>query len=52
MEKLFLSSKEVSDLLNISQQQSYKIILDFNKKLSECGFFILRGKINRQFFMK
>ena len=31
MEKLFLTSNEVADLLNISQQQAYKIIRDMNK---------------------
>lgn len=52
MEKLFLDSKEVAELLNISQQQAYKVIRDLNKKLSARGFLILRGKINRQFFME
>ena len=33
MEKLFLTSNEVADLLNISQQQAYKIIRDMNKQL-------------------
>lgn len=28
MEKLFLTSNEVANLLNISQQQAYKIIRD------------------------
>ena len=27
MEKLFLTSNEVADLLNISQQQTYKMML-------------------------
>lgn len=44
MEKLFLTSKEVADLLNISQQQAYKIIRDMNKQLAEHGFLILREK--------
>ena len=33
MEKLFLTSNEVADLLNVSQQQAYKIIRDMNKQL-------------------
>ena len=52
MEKLFLTSKEVADLLNISQQQAYKIIRDMNKQLAERGFLILRGKINKKYFME
>ncbi len=45
MEKLFLTSNEVADLLNISQQQAYKIIRDMNKQLAEHGFLVLRGRI-------
>ena len=52
MEKLFLTSNEVADLLNISQQQAYKIIRDMNKQLVEDGFLILRGKINKKYFME
>ena len=44
MEKLFLISNEVADLLNISQQQAYKIIRDMNKQLAEHGFLVLRGR--------
>lgn len=52
MEKLFLTSNEVADLLNISQQQAYKIIRDMNKQLAENGFLILRGRINKKYFME
>lgn len=51
MEKLFLTSNEVADLLNISQQQAYKIIRDMNQ-LAEHGFLILRGRINKKYFME
>ncbi|HEY4533175.1 MAG TPA: hypothetical protein VIG61_03380 [Fusobacterium sp.] len=34
MEKLFLTSNEVTDLLNVSQQQAYKIIRDMNKQFA------------------
>lgn len=52
MEKLFLTSNEVADLLNISQQQAYKIIRDMNKQLAEHNFLILRGRINKKYFME
>lgn len=52
MEKLFLNSNEVADLLNISQQQAYKIIRDMNKQLAEHGFLVLRGRINKKYFME
>lgn len=52
MEKLFLTSNEVAELLNISKQQAYKIIRDMNKELSENGFLVLRGRINKNYFME
>ena len=52
MEKLFLTSNEVADLLNVSQQQAYKIIRDMNKQLAEHGFLVLRGRINKKYFME
>ena len=50
--KLFLTSNEVADLLNVSQQQAYKIIRDMNKQLAEHGFLVLRGRINKKYFME
>ncbi len=46
MEKLFLTSNEVADLLNISQQQAYKIIRDMNKQYikpssDDIGFILI-----------
>ena len=52
MEKLFLISKVVADLLNISQQQAYKIIRDMNKQLAEHCFLVIRGRITKKYFME
>ena len=52
MDKLFLDSKEVARLLDVSQQQAYKIIREMNKALGEKGFVTLRGRINKQYFME
>ena len=52
MEKLFLTSNEVTDLLNVSQQQAYKIIRDMNKQLDEHGLRGLRGRINKKYVME
>ena len=52
MEKLFLDSKEVANLLSVSQQQAYKIIREMNKVLAKKGFLTLRGKINKKYFME
>ncbi len=52
MEKLFLTSREVADILNVSQQKAYQIIRELNEKLAEQGFLTLRGRINKQYFME
>lgn len=52
MVKLFLTSREVADILNVSQQKAYQIIRDLNKKLAEHGFLTLRGRINTKYFME
>lgn len=52
MDKLFLDSKEVARLIDVSQQQAYKIIREMNKALGDKGFLILRGRINKQYFME
>lgn len=52
MEKLFLTSREVADILNVSQQKAYQIIRELNKKLAEHGFLTLRGRINKKYFME
>ena len=52
MDKLFLDSKEVAKLLDVSQQQAYKIIREMNKALEDKGFLTLRGRRNKQYFME
>ena len=52
MDKLFLDSKEVARLIDVSQQQAYKIIREMNKALGDKGFLILRWRINKQYFME
>ncbi len=52
MDKLFLDSREVAKLLDVSQQQAYKIIREMNKALGDKGFLTLRGRINKQYFME
>lgn len=52
MEKLFLSAKEVAEILNISQQLAYKIIRNLNKQLSDRGYLILRGRVNKRYFLE
>ena len=52
MDKLFLDSREVAKLLDVSQQQAYKIIREMNKALGDKGFLTLRGRINKEYFME
>lgn len=50
--KIFLNLKEAANLLNISQQQIYKIIRDMNKKLAEYAFLVIRVEINKKYFFE
>ncbi|WP_235690740.1 DNA-binding protein [Clostridioides difficile] len=52
IEKIFLNLKEVANLLNISQQQIYKIIRGMNKKLAEHAFLVIRVEINKKYFFE
>jgi len=52
MENLFLDSKEVAEILKVSQPKAYKVIREMNEKLAEQGFLTIRGRINRQYFLE
>ena len=51
MEKtLFISARELAEILEISRAQSYKIIKKLNKQLEIEGFMTLTGKVSRRYF--
>jgi len=52
MSRLFITVKEVSEALQVSNQQSYKIIRTMNEELKEKGYLVVRGRVDRRYFLK
>lgn len=48
--KRFLSVADVSEIMECSKSQAYKIIRQLNDELNEKGFVTLSGKINSKYF--
>lgn len=49
-ENIFLTVNEVSALLGVSVSYAYKVIAQLNKELKAKGFFVINGKVNKQYF--
>ena len=49
-EKRFLDAKDVSEIMECSQGQAYKIIRQLNDELKEKGYITLAGKVNSKYF--
>jgi len=45
-----LSAKDVQRILQVSQAKAYEIIRSLNAELKEKGFYVLQGKINKDYF--
>ena len=48
--KNFITSKEVSQELGISQSHAYKIMRELNNGLKDRGFMTIAGKVSRVYF--
>ena len=48
---IYITPPEVMELLNIGQKKAYQIIKTFNTELAAKGFFIIRGKCPRKYFL-
>ena len=45
-----LTVKDVQNILQVSQAKAYEIIRSLNVELREKGFYVLQGKINKDYF--
>ena len=52
MQKVFMTAKEVQDILDVSRTTAYKLINEMNQELMNLGYRVQRGKVNRQYFME
>ena len=50
MQDVFLSAKEVADILKISKPFAYKIIREMNEQLEKEGFLTISGRISKKYF--
>lgn len=51
-DKIYITAKELAEMLDISAGHSYKIIRRLNKELEKDGFLIIAEKVPRRYFEK
>ncbi len=49
-QEVFVTAKEVAELLGISKSKAYAIIRELNEELSAKGFITVAGRVSRKFF--
>lgn len=49
-QSIFISAKEVADMLGISKSKAYRIVRELNEELEAKGFITVSGKVSRKFF--
>lgn len=49
-QEVFITAKEVAELLGISKSKAYAIIRELNEELSAKGFITVAGRVSRKFF--
>jgi len=49
-QEVFITAKEVAELLGISKSKAYAIIRGLNAELSAKGFITVAGRVSRKFF--
>ncbi|MBR3397403.1 MAG: ICEBs1 excisionase [Lachnospiraceae bacterium] len=51
-EKIYITAKELSELLGISIGHAYKIIHQMNEELTKAGYLVISGKVPVRYFEK
>lgn len=49
-EKLFLTSKDIAEIIGTSEASAYRLIKELNTELKKKGKVIFPGKISRRYF--
>ena len=52
MKKQFLTAKDVSEIIGISDAKAYELIREMNAELKEQGYLTVAGKVSIAFFKK
>ena len=50
MDKIFISAKELSEIMDISLGHAYKLIKQMNNELKQSGYLVVAGKVPIAFF--
>lgn len=50
MEKIYLSAKDISELLEVSRSKAYKLIRTMNTELAAKGYLVIPGKVPTAYF--
>lgn len=49
-DKLFLTAKDVSEIMSVSQSMAYRLIRTLNSELKASGYLTVCGKVSRKYF--
>lgn len=49
-EIIMLNAQDVQKILKVSQAKAYEIIRSLNVELKEQGYYVLQGKVNKDYF--
>lgn len=52
VDPIFYAAKDIMDILQCSRTMAYKTIRELNSELTEQGYMIRRGLINKSYFQK
>lgn len=52
MNKQYITAKEISEMLGVSNSKAYSIIRELNSELKERGYLTIPGKVSRTFFFE
>jgi len=50
--KIYITAREMSELLGISTGHAYKMIREMNKELEKSGYITIAGKVPKGYFEK
>jgi len=50
MEKIYLTAKDISELLEVSLSKAYKIVRSMNTELAAKGYLTIPGKVPIAYF--
>ena len=48
--RTFITVKEISEVLGVSESKPYGIVRDLNKELADKGYMVIPGRVSRKYF--